>query len=66
MKMHITKEIFDMVYDRDMVENLKKEAQNRAEILKCNVYVYYCPDWCNATIVTEYKGEENLFFKIEK
>ena len=65
MKMHITKEILDMVCDRNMVENLRWEAESRSRTLESTVYVYWCPEWCNATITTEYKGEENLFFKVE-
>ena len=65
MKMNITKEILDMICDRDMIEHLKWEAKSRAKVLECTVYVYYRPEWCNATITTEYKGEENLFLKVE-
>ena len=63
--MYITKEILDMICDRDMIEHLKREAQSRASMLESTVYVYYRPEWCHATITTEYKGEENLFFKVE-
>lgn len=65
MKMHITQEILNMICDRSPIENLKWEAQSRARALGCTVYVYYRPEWCNATVTTEYKGEENLFFKVE-
>lgn len=65
MKMNITKEILDMICDRNMVENLRWEAESRARTLGCTVYVYYLPEWCNATVTTEYKGEENLFLKVE-
>ena len=65
MKMHITKEIINMICDRDMAENLKKEARSRAKMLKCTIYVYYQPNWCNAKFSEEYKGKENLFFITE-
>ena len=65
MKMHITKEILDMICDRSMIEHLKWEAKSRARTLECTVYVYYSSEWSNATITTEYKGEENLFLKVE-
>lgn len=63
--MYITKEILDMICNRDMVEHLKWEAKSRARVLERTVYVYYRSEWCNATVTTEYKGEENLFFKVE-
>lgn len=63
--MYITKEILDMICDRDMVEHLKWEAKSKSKMLECTVYVYYSLEWCNATITTEHKGEENLFLKVE-
>lgn len=65
MKMHITQEILNVISDRNLVENLRWEVESRAIALKRTVYVYYSPEWCNATITAEYKGEENLFFKVE-
>lgn len=65
MKMNIAKEILDMICDRDIIEHLKWEAESRARALERTVYVYYRPEWCNATVTTEYKGEENLFLKVE-
>ena len=65
MKMHIAQEILNMICDCNLVENLRWEAESRARALKRAVYVYYRPEWCNATVTTEYKGEENLFFKVE-
>ena len=65
MKMHITQEILNMICDRNLVENLIREAESRAETLECTVYLYYRPEWCQAIITTEYKGEENLLFKVE-
>ena len=65
MKMHVTQEILDMICDRNLVENLRWEAKSRASVLECTVYVYYRPEWCHATITTKYKGEENLFLKVE-
>ena len=66
MKMHTTQEILNMICDRNLVENLRREAKSRARTLESIVYVYYRPEWCNATVTTEYKGKENLFFKVEK
>lgn len=65
MKMNITQEIFNMICDRNLIENLKWEAKSRARTLESTVYVYYRPEWANATVTTEYKGEENLLFKFE-
>ena len=65
MKMNIAKEILDIICDHDIIENLRREAESRARALKRAVYVYYRPEWCNATVTTEYKGEENLFLKVE-
>ena len=63
--MYITKEILDMICDRNLVENLRWEAKSKARALGCTVYVYYRPEWCNATITIDYRGEENLFLKVE-
>lgn len=65
MKMHITQEILNMICDRNLIENLKWEANSRAKTLECTVYVYYHFNWCSAIVTTEYKGEENLLFKVE-
>ena len=65
MKMHITQEILNMICDRNLVENLRWEAESRARVLKRTVYVYYRPEWCNATVTTGYKEEENLLFKVK-
>ena len=63
--MYIIKEILDMICDRNLVENLRWEAKSRARALGCTVYVYYRPEWCNAIVTIDYRGEENLFFKVE-
>ena len=65
MNMHITQEILDMINNRDMVGRLLWEAKRRASVEECIIYVYWCPEWVNAIVTPSYKGEENLFLKIE-
>lgn len=65
MDMHITQEILDMINNRDMVKHLLWEAKSRSRAEECNIYVYWHPEWVNATVTPKYKGEENLFFKVE-